>query len=137
MTPLTARCSKCWGEGWLGIRPSGSECYACGGKGEVQLPTYRTATLGSLYVARARKDHPCSMCDWTIPAGDHHWTWSLPPFMGDGDYWYVGRAHAICEELYSASDWPLDEPLPDPLDFRYEFLDRAVSVERGHVEWSA
>lgn len=102
-----------------------------------ELPTYRTASLGQIYVAKARKDHLCSLCEYVIPAGDHHWTWSLPPYMGDGDYWFVGRAHAICETIYRESDWLSDDALPDPCDFRSELLAKVVSAERGHVEWAA
>jgi hypothetical protein len=69
-----------------------------------------------------------------IPKGDPHWSWRIPP--GEWDTWFVGHAHAICREVYFASDWPTyDEALPDPGEFRGELLALVASISRGDVEW--
>jgi hypothetical protein len=56
--------------------------------------------------------------------------------MGDGDYWFTGHTHVICDVVYRRSDWfdPY-EPMPDPSDFRSELLEAVASVGPEGVEW--
>ena len=87
------------------------------------LPTAKTVGLGESYVVYGRKDHLCDLCGFVIPKGDPHWTWRLAPGQHDGDYWFVGRTHAICARVYRSSEWfDPHEPLPFPAEFRSEIL---------------
>lgn len=102
------------------------------------LPDRRQASVwGETYVVKARRDHECVLCGWTIPRGDHHWTWTLAPGAWDGDYWYTGRAHAVCLSVYRASDWCyFDDVLPEPGEFRSEILDLVEEATSRQVDFS-
>lgn len=98
------------------------------------LPTYTDVPIGLVYVTRARTDHECSLCGFVIPKGDHHWSWKVAPSMWDGDSWFVGHVHAICDAVYRCSEWfDPGEALPDPSDFRSEILGEVVSATSSIV----
>src|SRR5690606_9162256 len=92
---------------------------------------------GTVRVVVARKEHHCTLCDWPIPKGDPHETWTLAPSMWDGDYWFTGHAHILCLAIWSAHEDSIyrDDALPDPCEFRSEYLAYAESVEGRHVTW--
>lgn len=94
-----------------------------------RLPTAKTAGLGEAYVVVGRKDHRCDLCGFIIPKGDPHWTWRLAPSMHDGDDWFVGRTHPICQSVYQSSEWydPY-EPMPYADEFCTEILAEIVSA---------
>lgn len=94
------------------------------------------SALATSRVVVGRKDHECDLCGWTIPKGDPQWTWTLAPGMHDGDGWFTGRTHPICDAIYRAWYWfdPY-EPLPWPGDFRSELLADVVEVGPGGVVW--
>lgn len=92
---------------------------------------------GTLRVVRGRKEHVCAFCDWPIPKGDPHYTWTLAPSTWDGDYWYTGRAHVLCDAIFKGhEDWMYwDDSLPEPGEFRSEFLGFCESVRGRVVTW--
>lgn len=97
---------------------------------ELGLPDYRKGSAwGGSFVARARRVHICNLCGWTIPKGDHHWTWTMAPGVWGGDSWFTAHVHAVCRAVWAHhNDSRYEEELPWPPDFRSEYL--------AYVEWA-
>lgn len=91
---------------------------------------------GTTRTVRSRKEHRCDLCDWPIPKGDLHVTWTLAPSMWEGDSWFTGHTHVICEHIYRASGWfEPAEPMPFFADFWSEILAYVTEAEWGDVRF--